>query len=246
MNRLQFYFSHSLMGYFCRRAKEKWFTRLPSELNYHGILLRLDDLPEGMQMIIRAGHYETPEMKLASTLLSSSDRVLEIGSAIGFIGLFCLKVLKVRSLVSVEPNPNTLSKLKRNYELNGLRPNLIEAAIAPVDGPVSFHVNDMFWVDSLVTDKRSNNVTQISVQGLTFNTILERAGETIDTLIMDVEGAEKYLPVNSIPHQIKKIIIEIHNDILGDRPAYNILETLVRAGYNVHGQSYGCWAFVRD
>jgi FkbM family methyltransferase len=249
MNRLQFYFEHSLAGFFCRRAKEKWFTPPPSmrptQLDYHGVLLQLDCLPEGMQNVLLAGGYEAPEVKILPTLISSSDRVLEIGAAIGFVGLFCRKVIKVNQLVSVEPNPKTLVYLRRNYELNGLEPTVIEAALAVTDGPVSFHVTDMFWTDSLISSSVTTDSKPITVHGLTFKSLVETSGIKFNAMIIDVEGGEQFLPINFIPDDFNKILIEIHPDIIGMRPAYNVLEALMRSGFQVQNHNHNTWALVR-
>jgi FkbM family methyltransferase len=249
MRRLQFYFEHSLIGYFCRRAKEKWFTPPPpippGQIDYHGVIIQLDCLPQGMQELLLSDRYEFAELKLLSGMLSPADQVLEIGGAMGFIGLFCRKVLKVKELVSVEPNPKTISYLRRNYELNGLTPSIVEAAIAPADGPVSFYVNDMFWIDSLVRPATETDTQSVTVPGLTFQSILQRTGMTFNTLIIDVEGAEQFLPLQAIPDRVKKIMIEIHPNTIGTRRAYSILETLIRAGYEVHGHAIDSWALIR-
>lgn len=208
--------------------------------------MQLDCLSAGMQRELSADTYESAELDLISKILSPQDRVLEIGGAIGFIGLFCRKVLKVDEVISVEPNPKTLSYLRRNYELNGLTPSVIEAAVASTDGPVTFYTNDMFWEDSLVQSAKNAGATPITVPGLTFNSLLQRAGKTFNTLIIDVEGAEQYLPLDSIPKDIKKIVIEIHQNIIGVRPGYQILETLIRSGFQIQGQRSDCWALTRN
>ncbi len=116
MNTLRFYFKHSLAGYFYGRVKNKWFVPpLPKQVDYHGVILGVNCLPLGMQNVILSGDYELPEIKVLPKLISSSDQVLEIGCAIGFLGLNCLKILKVKTLVSVEPNRTTLSYLRREF-----------------------------------------------------------------------------------------------------------------------------------
>lgn len=247
MNRLKFYFEHSLIGYFCRRANEKWFAKPPppppAQLDYFGVTLQLDCLPKEMQNVLLSGGYEAPEVKILPALISPSDRVLEIGGAIGFLGLFCRKIIKVKQFLSVEPNPRTLACLRRNYELNKIEPAVIEAALAAVDGPVLFHTSDMFWTDSVVSNAEASK--QITVRGLSFKSILELAGANFNVVIIDVEGGEQFLPATSIPDEIKKIVIEIHPEMIGVRPAYNVLEALIKSGFQVHNHNHNTWALVR-
>lgn len=250
MSRLRFYFEHSLAGYFCRRARDKWFTPPPpppaSQLDYHGVTLQLDCLPAGMQAVLLAGNYELPEIKILPTLISPDDQVLEIGGAIGFLGLFCRKIVKVKHLVSVEPNPTTLSYLRRNYELNGFTPAIIEAALSAADGPVSFHVTDMFWSDSLVAPGSNAGAKLITVPGLTFESLVHKAGFEFNTLIIDIEGGEQHLSVEALPAHVKKLLIEIHPEMIGTRNAYRLLENLFRAGFQVHGHNHDSWALTRS
>jgi FkbM family methyltransferase len=250
MGRLRFYFDHSLAGYFFRRARKKWFSPpplpSPAQMDYHGVKVQLDCLPAGMQLVLLAGNYELPEIKLLPGLISAEDRVLEIGAAIGFLGLYCRKVIQVKHLVSVEPNPDTQAYLKRNYELNNLSPNLISAAMTPGNGPITLHVTEMFWCDSLVTRQDTVAPRQITVDGLTFEQIVQRAGMPFNALILDIEGGEQHLPVKSLPPQVNKVLIELHPDVIGIRPAYAILEQLIEAGFKIHGQFHNTWALRRD
>jgi len=172
--------------------------------------------------------------------------VLEIGGAIGFIGLYCRKIVGVKSLISVEPNPKTLSYLRRNYELNGFTPSIIEAALAITDGPVQFQTSDMFWADSLISKTDILTLKTITVEGLSFTSIVKRAGIQFNTLIIDIEGAEQYLPLDLLPDYVTKVLIEIHPDMIGIPQAYNVLETLIRLGFNVQGHCLNAWSLKRN
>jgi FkbM family methyltransferase len=246
MNGLRFYYDHSLLGYFSRRAKQKWFTPPPppleSRICYHGIWLQVDCLPHGMQDVIRCGRYEQSEMKLIADFISPSDKVLEIGSAIGFVSLFCRKIVGVQKLVCVEPNPKTLSYLRLNYELNGLIPEIIEAAVSVDDGPLQFRTSNMFWADSLYSRTDVDTADLTTVNGLSLSSIMERAQIKPDVIIIDIEGGEKNLPFEMFPINVTKVLIEIHPDIIGFRQAYMALEALIRLGFEVqchHGDVWG-------
>jgi FkbM family methyltransferase len=244
MNRFEFYYKHSLLAFFIQRAQAKWFP--PAKLDVEGVTLQLDCLPAQMRYVILSGAYECNEMTILPSFIQESDQVLEIGSAIGFLGLYCQKVLKVKRLVGVEPNPVTLEYLRRNYALNNIKPNIIEAAIAAKDGPVTFHTTDMFWTDSLATQSNNPSPKHITVEGLSFTSILRRAGPGFNTLIIDVEGAEEYIPFDSIPSEVNKILIEIHPEVTGGRKAFGILEILIRSGFTIHAFQNNCCGLIRS
>ena len=75
--------------------------------DYHGVSLDLSALPNGMKEVVISGNYERSEVMLLPGFIEPEDRILEIGSAIGFIGLYCRKIIGVKELVCVEPNPQT-------------------------------------------------------------------------------------------------------------------------------------------
>jgi FkbM family methyltransferase len=246
MNTLSFYFDHSLLGYFFQRTKKRWFTPPAAQVNHYGVNLQVDCLPKEMQEVIHFGDYEGAEMKILPGFISSEDKILEIGGAIGFIGLYCRKIVGVKDLISVEPNPKTLSYLRQNYELNGFTPSIIEAAMTAIDGPVQFQTSDMFWSDSLIPKPGTVATQIITVEGLSFANILKRAGVQFNTLIIDIEGGEQYLSLNLLPGHVTKVLIEIHPDIIGVRQAYNILEILICSGFKVQGHYWNAWALKRS
>jgi FkbM family methyltransferase len=245
MSRIRFYFDHSLAGYFLRRAREKWFTRPPQRVNHHGVTLQVDCLPQEMQGILLAGRYECAEVALIPGFITAEDKVLEIGGAIGFLGLYCRKIAGVKEFVSVEPNPKTIAYLRSNYELNGIKPVLIEAALAAADGPVQLQISNLFWTDSLVSKADQSTGQPITVAGLSFASLVERAGLQFNTLIIDIEGGEKYIAFSDLPEAVTKVLIEIHPEIIG-MEAYKVLETLIRSGFSVQGHSWNTWSLQRE
>src|SRR4051794_33272819 len=98
-------------------------TRAKAELE--GVELDIEGLDDLMKTVILKATYEAPEVVICKQLIEPSDRILECGAAIGFVGLFCLKTLRVSKMVSVEANPGTVARLRRNYALNALQPNVI-------------------------------------------------------------------------------------------------------------------------
>lgn len=245
MINLKFYYEHSLLGYFLRRAKEKWFIRLPKQFNLSGVELRLDCLPREMQKVVFSGVYECSEIKAIGGFLTKEDKVLEIGGAIGFVGLYCRKVAGVGELVSVEPNPTTISYLRRNYELNGLVPTVVEGALAATDGPVQFQTSDLFYGDSLAATRNQAGSKMITVEGVSFATLVRRVGLAFTTLIIDIEGGEQFLPVSQIPDHVTKVIIELHPEFIGAPAAFRVLGDLMRAGFDVQSQYSNVWALQR-
>src|SRR5271165_1314616 len=54
--------------------------------------------------IIR-GDYETGELNIISKTINSNDRILEIGSGLGFLAIYCAQKIGLEKIVSFEANP---------------------------------------------------------------------------------------------------------------------------------------------
>lgn len=246
--RLLAYWDKSLIGYFTKRAKEKWFTPIKDpirQLNYHGVMLNLESLPFAMQEKIIKGHYEEEEIRILPNFISSEDEVMEIGGAVGFLSLYCKKILGVKKLVSIEANPKTLEYLLQNYKINNAKPNIINAALAPDNMELELFVSPMFWEDSLINNSKSDKKEVIKVKGMKFENLIKTCGINPTAIIIDVEGAEQYIEVDEIPPTVNKILVEIHPNIIGTRKAFYFLENLIKKGFIVEAQCESVWGLIR-
>ena len=84
------------------------------------------------------GTYEDNERRLVRGLLKPGDRVLEIGTGIGLVSLVCAKICGAGNVLSYEANPQLERIIRKNYELNGLTPNLRMRAVTTDGRSVSF------------------------------------------------------------------------------------------------------------
>ena len=199
-----------------------------------------------MRKWIQSEAYERSEIVLLEKLLHGSENILELGAAIGLVGLYCKKIKHIRNLTSVEPNPATIQRLRKNYALNGLEPVIIEAAVTDRDAPIQMHVSEMFWSDSVYSNADHAEGKTISVQGLCLASICKQVGYTVDTLIIDIEGAEQHIDVAEIPASVERIVFEPHPRILGAKTAFAVLERLIRHGFSIEDQHGECWVMRRD
>lgn len=209
----------------------------------HGIALDISGMSPLMKNHILEGRYEFQERRLADRCLTRKDVVLELGGAIGFIGLFCRKVIGVKHHVTVEPNPNTLTMLKRNYQLNKLTPDIIEAAAAAEDGEISLDVGGEFWENSIVT--AGNSAKRINVPSLSFPSIVQRMPEPPTALICDIEGAETHLDLAQIPPSVTRIIIELHPSIVGEAATKAVINQIHFLGFHTRTVEENTWLFIR-
>ena len=214
------------------------------QVKLESITLDVGRLSPLMKNNIRTGRYEVQERLLAHQVLTKDDVVIELGGAIGFIGLFCRKVIGVKHHFSVEANPATLEMLRRNYALNGLQPHVIHAAAAAQDGEIELNISGEFWENSVVNTGASSKT--ITVPAYSLHSLVARMAEPPTTLICDIEGAEQYLDFSQLPASVNKIIIELHPAMIGQAPVDHILQQLAAMGFAERAQEAGTWLLARQ
>lgn len=205
--------------------------------------LNVANLPSVLKNNIIEGRYEVQERVLASRFLTSEDRVLEFGSAIGFIGLFCQKRLGIRDYAGIEANPHTLRLAEENYALNGVAPRLTHAAVAAEDGTISLNMHRDFWRDSVVSNDAGTTPTPVPAR--TLGTIVAGLSFQPTVLIADIEGAEQQILWSELPASVRTVIMELHPHVIGHPETYRVIADLQREGFVVAAEEDGTYAFTR-
>lgn len=214
------------------------------EWTLNGIRLGTKGLNDNMKAVIVRDIYEAAEKVICKNVIRPGDRILELGGAIGYIGLHCLINCGAKSVVSVEANPETANRLRDNYRLNGREAVVIEAAVSDTDGPVEFSIGPDFWEDGLATSREGRR--NISVPGRTFEKLLEQTEPAPNVLISDIEGAESIIRWSMIPLCIEKIVIELHPRQYGIGTTYRIIGGMIKAGFDVTDQCGDVFALQRS
>jgi FkbM family methyltransferase len=251
MNNLKSILSKTLLGQLWQAFWIRYYFKfvLPrvKEINLEGVRLDVSTLPLKIRNRLMNAGYETQEKNMCRDFLTADDSVLEIGAAIGFIGLFCQKMLGIRNYVLFEANPRTFHLLKKNYELNGLKPMAWNVALAEMEGRVELNVGTDFWENSIVPsgDDQKGRKT-MDVPAAPLGVLLKKAEHTVNVLIIDVEGAEQFIDWDEIPREINKIIIELHPRLLGAEKTYNLISALIVKGFVVAREDSGTFVFLRD
>lgn len=189
-----------------------------------------------MKVAIVSGRYERAEAEACRSLVRSGDKIVELGAAVGYVGLFCLTQGAASRVVSVEANPGSVRRLVHNYDLSGRQAEVISAAIAAKDGEMVFYTSPEFWGDGV--ERRGERQTAISVPTMSFRTLWSRLDFEPDVVIADIEGAEVDLPWRELPTATNRIIIELHPRLRGPAKSFALLKLLMDLGFEV--------AFCRD
>ena len=237
---------HHLFQEFLVRYRFKYVLPKIQEVTLEGIRLDVSGLSTKIRNRLLSGAYEAHEKEMCQDFLKPDDCVLEIGGAIGFIGLFCQTRLGVENYTCFEANPQTYEMLRRNYQLNGIEPRVYNMALAHADGEVDLEIGTDFWENSICyRGSRSDGVKTVKVPAGTLQTLLAKAGHKVNVLIIDIEGAEQFIDFGAIPEEVNKVIIELHPDVIGQEVTYNIVAALIGLGFRVAREQSGTFVFLR-
>ena len=148
-----------------RLKKVKYrFTR-PSEANIDGIRLDISSpqISPEMKRRIYIGNYEKEERQIVEKLLRIDDRVLELGSGLGYISTNCARRLGDDRVVTVEANAEMEEPIRRSFELNGVSPTLLIGAAGPEAGVVEFFFEENFWSNSWLPTRKSTKSQKVNM-----------------------------------------------------------------------------------
>ncbi|HWL63773.1 MAG TPA: FkbM family methyltransferase [Steroidobacteraceae bacterium] len=188
--------------------------------------------------------YELDDVQLCRAVLRPGDKVIELGSAVGFLALYCMKYLGVREFAAVEANPALRDVMQENFRVNGVGfPTCINAAVGPVQGTVSFNISRDYFSSSL--RQAANTVQSLQVPQRTIPDILASLPFRPNALIMDIEGAEVDLPVSHLC-LFDKIVAEFHGRMVGEEKVDALIGSLLRAGYRIVERRGPSLALVRE
>lgn len=164
--------------------------------------------------------------------IDKNDKViLDLGAN---IGLFAIHVAPfAERIVCFEPTPThfkLLAQLTKEFK----NIELVEAAVAPTTGPITFYTNPSNTTTNSLAYREG---FAFEVQGYSLKDIAESFNlQKIDFLKMDIEGSEDYVlndeTVNYMLQNIPKVLIEFHHNYHLDTERYKTI--FENAGFTVN------------
>lgn len=211
-----------LTYYHIRYRINKWIKiegiLFPVQLNYGYNVLRYIDNRK----------YESGEINIVKQSLHKNDKVLELGTGLGFISAFCSKKVGSENVYTFEANPLLKPGINKMYSRNHVNPHLEFVILGKENGIASFYVNRQ----SLLASGLHESVAQkqkIEVEQKNLNEKIREINPTY--LIMDIEGGE-YEIINEIDfHTISKVQFELHPSILDTQKISQIFTKLACNGF---------------
>jgi len=180
--------------------------------SYRGVHL---DLPANLltpriRDAFERGYYEAAEADEVPHILQPGERVLEIGSAIGFLATLVAKTGKASSIIAVEANPALVEISRRTFALNKVDVEVHHELLDHEEGEGELFVHPDFWSSST---RRWEGARRVCVPKKVFQ---QRLAEWRPTLILvDIEGGEETLFDGVDLTGVQRVMMEVHQENIG-------------------------------
>lgn len=146
--------------------------------------------------------------------ITKGDVVIDAGANIGiFTVISSILVGNDGCVLAIEPDPENLSILKKNMELNNLKNiKIINKALYKESGSnKKFYQNGV--MSKIITCETQNETAYIDVETITFDDLISQTGIRPNILKMDIEGGEKFalLYAKNMINTLNYLEAEIHS-----------------------------------
>ena len=181
---------------------------------------------------IKKGNYERREATEVQRIVEPGERVLEIGGGIGFVSAVAALDPRVEKIVVFEANPLLMPVIAELHEMNGV------ANVDVVNGVLmnsthaeaaKFYVRQDFWSSSLA-EKPWGYERAIDVPTYSFSEQVERIRPTL--IVCDIEGGELNLFENANLSGVKKVLMEVHQEVIGRDGMKKLFDSMSSRGFH--------------
>ena len=180
-----------------------------AQFELNGVTLDVPDalLTARIRQQMRRGNYEHREARAAQLCVDYGDRVLDLGTGIGYIASLSGMLAGAHNVLTVEANPDLLPVARANLDANGCsETELLHGAVlgSAVAGEM-VHLKQAhgFWASSV-----GEGAGSIEVPAFNVHELLARHRPTVVT--MDVEGAERSMFDQPWPDHVRVVTLELH------------------------------------
>lgn len=218
-----------------RLKRIRWKFGTPEYADNRGIRLPLGHpaITAPIKKDIYFGGYEAKEAELVQMKIAPSDVVMEVGAGIGFLSALCARIAGSERVFAYEANPQLMEIIRHVHSLNGVAPTVVNALLGSGAGECEFFLEKDYWASSLI--RGSADAQAIRVRQIDRDEEIRRVAPTF--LIVDIEGGEYEFFYGIDLTTVRKICIETHPHVLGNRRTSEILAWLIDAGFSL---DFGC------
>lgn len=202
----------------------------PAKIWLGDVMIELDEsFSDKMLQELYLGTYEAAEAKCLMRRLQSDDIVMDFGAGIGYLSTLCAMRIGSDRVFSYEANPSLIPSIKRTFFRNQVKPKLRNVLLGTYEGEGRFFLEPAFYSSSIY--RRSDAARQIEVQVADINEEIRKTQVTF--MIVDIEGGEwdllPYIEFGSV----RKLLIELHEKIIGKEKVDRVRALLTERGFTV-------------
>jgi FkbM family methyltransferase len=197
-------------------------------ITIEGVRIRVGrHMSRRVERALSKGGFERQQLQLIGVLLMPDDVVLEVGAGLGLVSTYCAQRVGSSRVFAFEADPDLEACLRETYELNGVEPTLDMCAVSARAGRVTIY-RDKHLVSSSV-GRRRGGTRPVEVPGKALNYVVQRFRPTL--LIIDAEGAERELFDGAELPTVTKIVLELHDRVIGTQGTDRVRATLSKLGF---------------
>lgn len=179
--------SRRVRGYFRSQILACHGVAILTETKNGRLAVDPEDFNVSRQLLAR-GEYDWEEVTRLLRLLGRTSRLVVVGAHIGAVLIPLVLQAGIQRAIAYEPSPRNVRLLRMNRELNGLsdRVEVKNIAVGEEAGRALFMENRINTGNSRVSARHGNVEVEID----TLDATLPSDWESIDLMVMDIEGAE--------------------------------------------------------
>jgi len=199
----------------------------PALVRLHGVAIEVaPDATPALRRALYSERYERGEARCVLLRVEPGDVVLEIGAGLGLLSTLCALRVGSERVTAYEANPALIPRIRATHSANGVAPQLVHAVLARNAGEAELWVEGEFVASSLL--RRSNSATRVRVPQHAASEVIARVKPSC--LIVDIEGGEvELLPAIDL-RGVRKLILELHPDRIGETRAAMLVTWLTAQG----------------
>jgi FkbM family methyltransferase len=221
-------------------------SRIPDGRKGHlsqigGFHVFVDDVNYGgkVRRALDNGAYEGKERELVSKFVKSTDRVIEVGTAVGVVSMTAASIVGPQNVLTFDANPHIVADAKENFARNGFEDINGNVAVLVCrknfgDGKMfDFHISKEFWASRLYVGSNNADIVEtVRINTRCLEDEIEK--HRANVLICDIEGGEIDLLSEADLSAIRLIIIETHYWAVGELPTDKMISRLIAQGFYLH------------
>ena len=197
-------------------------------ITIEGVQIRIGrHMSRRVERALSRGGYVRQELQLIGALLTVDDVVLDVGAGLGLVSTYCAKRVGSNRVFAFEADPDLEPCIRETYELNRVEPTLDMCAVGARAGRVTIY-RDKHLVSSSV-GRRRGGTRPVEVPGKALNYLVQRFQPTL--LIIDAEGAERELFAGAELPTVSRIVLELHDRVIGTQGTDRVRATLTKLGF---------------